>query len=265
MPIHPTAIVDAKATLGDVEVGPYAIIGPDVELADGVVVHAHAVVTGPTRVGPDTRIFSFACVGGDPQDLKYKGERTTLEIGARNTIREYVTLNRGTAQGGGVTRVGDDNLFMAQVHVAHDAQVGSRCVFANSAAIAGHVIVQDNAVLGGLAGVHQHARVGRLAMIGAGTMASLDIPPFSIAQGDRAKLFGVNIIGLRRAGLDSARIELLRSVWRELFGGSSPLRMSAERFREAYRDVPEVVELATFILGSTRGVCRATSAHEDAD
>ena len=265
MPIHPTAIVDAKATLGDVEVGPYAIIGPDVELADGVVVHAHAVVTGPTRVGPDTRIFSFACVGGDPQDLKYKGERTTLEIGARNTIREYVTLNRGTAQGGGVTRVGDDNLFMAQVHVAHDAQVGSRCVFANSAAIAGHVIVQDNAVLGGLSGVHQHARVGRLAMIGAGTMASLDIPPFSIAQGDRARLFGVNIIGLRRAGLDSARIELLRSVWRELFGGSSPLRMSAERFREAYRDVPEVVELATFILGSTRGVCRATSAHEDAD
>ena len=161
--------------------------------------------------------------------------------------------------------MGDVNLFMAQVHVAHDAQVGSRCVFANSAASAGHVIVQDNAVLGGLSGVHQHARVGRLAMVGAGTMAGLDIPPFSIAQGDRARLFGVNIIGLRRAGLDSARIELLRSVWRELFGGSSPLRMSAERFREAYRDVPEVVELATFILGSTRGVCRATSAHEDAD
>jgi UDP-N-acetylglucosamine acyltransferase len=216
-------------------------------------------------VGPETKIFSFACVGGDPQDLKYKGERTSLEIGARNIIREYVTLNRGTAQGGGVTRVGDDNLFMAQVHVAHDAQVGSRCVFANSAAIAGHVVVQDNSVLGGLSGVHQHARVGRLAMIGAGTMASLDIPPFTIAQGDRARLFGVNIIGLRRAGFDTARIELLRSVWRELFGGSSPLRMSAERFREAYRDVPEVVELATFILGSTRGVCRATSAHEDAD
>lgn len=257
MAIHPTAIIDPSATLGDVQIGPYAVIGAEVVLEDGVQVDAHAVVQGPTRVGARTRIHSFAVVGGDPQDLKYKGERSALEVGSDNLIREYVSINRGTARGGGITRIGDHNLFMANSHVAHDCNIGSYCVFANSAAVAGHVTVQDRAVLGGLSGVHQHARIGRCAMLGAGAMASLDVPPFTIAQGDRARLYGINIIGLRRAGYDSRLIELLRSTYRDLFGGAAPMRMSAERVKEAFSDVPEVIEMASFVLGATRGVCRS--------
>lgn len=257
MAIHPTAIIHPSAELGEVEIGPYAVIGAGVVLEDGVQIGAHVVVDGPTRVGARTRIFPFAAVGGDPQDLKYKGEHSALEIGTDNLIREYVTINRGTAAGGGVTRVGDHNLFMANSHIAHDCTIGSWCVFANSAAVAGHVEVQDRVVLGGLSGVHQHARIGRCAMLGAGAMASLDVPPFTIAQGDRARLYGVNIIGLRRAGYDSRLMEVLRSTYRDLFGGAAPLRMAAERVREAFPDIPEVVEMANFVLGAHRGVCRS--------
>lgn len=264
MAIHASAVIHPDAQLGDVEVGPYSVIGAGVTLEDGVVIGSHVVIEGETHIGSGTRIHAFACVGGDPQDLKYKGESTRLEIGRDNIIREYATLNRGTALGGGVTRVGDGNLFMANSHVAHDSQIGSNCVFANSAAIAGHVVVQDNVVLGGMAGVHQYARIGRCAMVGAGAMASLDVPPFTIAQGDRARLYGVNIIGLRRAGYDTPLIELLRSAYRELFAGAAPLRMSAERLREAHDDVPEIIELADFVRSSTRGVCRS-AGHDHAD
>ena len=263
MAIHPTAIVDPAAELGDVEIGPYAIIGPEVQLADGVVVGAHAVIEGPTRVGARTRIHPFACLGGAPQDLKYAGERSSLEIGQDNVIREYVTLHRGTAGGGLVTRVGNHNLFMANSHVAHDCVVGDHCVFANSVAIAGHVVVQDRAVLGGLAGVHQHARIGRCAMVGAGAMVALDVPPFTIAQGDRARLFGLNIIGLRRAGYDIGVIGRLRQAYRELFGGTAPLRMAAERVRETWAEDAEVSELAAFVESSVRGVCRAAGSEAE--
>lgn len=260
MPIHATAIVDSSATLGDVDVGPYAVIGADVTLADGVVVGPHAVLIGPMTIGERTRIHSFATLGGDAQDLKYAGEASSLEIGHDNVIRENVTMNRGTAGGGGVTRVGNHNLFMANSHVAHDCWVGDHCVFANSVALAGHVTVQDNAVLGGLAGVHQHARIGRGAMVGAGAMVALDVPPFTIAQGDRARLFGLNIIGLRRSGFDADRVRRLKDAYRELFGGAAPLRMSAERLREA-AEHEDIVELASFIEASVRGVCRA-AGHE---
>lgn len=264
MAVHPTAVIDPTAKLGDVEIGAFAVVGPEVELADGVRVDAHAVVTGPTRVGPRTRIYSFACVGGDPQDLKYAGERSSLEIGADNQIREYVTINRGTKGGGGLTRVGDGNLFMANAHVAHDCTVGSGCVFANSVAIAGHVSVGDRVVLGGLAGVHQYGRIGRCAMVGAGAMAALDVPPYTIAQGDRARLYGLNIIGLRRAGFDTALIEQLRQAYRDLFGGGVPLRIAAEHVRDNWSTVPEVVEMAEFVLGSVRGVCRS-AGYDTAD
>lgn len=260
MAIHPSAIIDPAAELGDVEVGPYAIIGPEVRLADGVVVGAHVVLEGPTTIGARTRIHPFACIGGPPQDLKYAGERSTLEIGQDNVLREYVTIHRGTAGGGGVTRVGNHNLFMANSHVAHDCTVGDHCVFANSVAVAGHVVVQDRAVLGGLAGVHQHARIGRCAMVGAGAMVALDVPPFTIAQGDRARLFGLNIIGLRRAGYDIDVIGRLRQAYRELFSGTAPLRMAAERVRETWVDDAEVTELARFVEDSTRGVCRSAGA-----
>ncbi|MCP4809847.1 MAG: acyl-ACP--UDP-N-acetylglucosamine O-acyltransferase [Proteobacteria bacterium] len=256
MPIHSTAIVDPSAELGDVEIGPYAIVGAEVKLADGVVIGPHVVLTGPMSIGARTVVHPFATLGGDAQDLKFAGERSELIIGQDNIIRENVTMNRGTAHGGGVTRVGSHNLFMASSHVAHDCTVGDHCVFANSVALAGHVTVHDRAVLGGLAGVHQHARIGRCAMVGAGAMVALDVPPFTIAQGDRARLFGLNIIGLRRAGFDADGVKRLRLAYRALFGGSAPLRMSAERLREA-AEHEDIVELAAFIEASVRGVCRA--------
>jgi len=260
MGIHPTAIVDPASELGDVEIGPYAIVGAGVSLADGVSLDAHAIVQGRTRVGENTRIHSFACIGGDPQDLKYQGEDTLLTIGRDNTFREYCTVHRGTTQGGGVTRVGDGCLFMANTHIAHDCQVGDGCIFANSAAIGGHVIVGDHAVLGGLAGVHQFGRVGRRAMVAGGAMAALDVPPFSIAQGDRARLFGLNIVGLRREGYKSDDIATLRKVWRVLFARSMPLRIAVGKVRETWGHVPEAIEMVEFIEGSRRGICRAATS-----
>lgn len=258
MAIHPTAVVDRTAELGaDVEIGPFCVIGPHVRLYDRVVIQAHAIVNGPTEVGEDTKIFSFAAIGGDPQDLKYRGETTRLIVGARNVFRENATANRGTAHGGGMTRIGDDNLFMAGSHVAHDCVVGSHCVFANYVAIAGHVTVQDRAILGGLAAVHQHSRVGRCAMVGGGAMAAQDVPPFCIAQGDRARLLGLNVVGLRRAGFPLETLQALKNAYRELFQAGMPLRIAAEQVREVYADVPEVMELVEFLENSTRGICRS--------
>lgn len=260
MAIHPTAVVDPAAQLGDVEVGPYAVIGPGAKLADGVVIGAHVVIEGDTTIGAGTRVHPFACLGGEPQDLKFAGEDARLEIGQGNVIREYVTMHRGNSAGGSVTRVGDHNLFMACSHVAHDCQVGSHCVLANNVALGGHVVVHDRAVLGGLAGVHQFARIGRCAMVAAGSMVSLDVPPFCLAQGDRARLYGLNVIGLRRAGFEAGTISALRKAYRELFGGAAPLRMAAEKLRAEASDEADVLELAGFIEGSVRGVCRAAGS-----
>lgn len=266
MAIHPTALVDPAAELGnDVVIEAYAIVRAGVVLHDGVHIGPHAVVTGPTVMGAGSRVFPFASIGEDPQDLKYRGEVTRLEVGARNIFREGVTVNRGTVGGGGVTRIGDDNLFMAGSHVAHDSQVGSHCVFSNCAAIAGHVVVQDRSILGGFAGVHQHSRIGRCAMVGAGAMAAQDVPPFTIAQGDRARLFGLNIVGLRRAGFRSEVVHALKAAYRELFHQGMPLRIALEQVREVYADTPEVIELVEFCESSTRGVCRSTGAEPPAE
>ncbi len=265
MSIHPTAIVDDQAKLAEnVSLGPYAVIGPNVTLASGVSVGAHAVVTGPTTVGKDCTIFAHAAIGGDAQDMKFKGEEAFLTIGERNTFREFATVNRGTM--GGTTTIGDDNLFMAYTHVAHDAIIGNRCVFANSANIAGHVLIEDNVVLGGLVGVHQHCRIGRCAMVGGGGMAAQDVPPFTIAQGDRARLFGLNIVGLRRNGFSLDVVNALKGAYRELFHQGLPLRIALEQVREVYAEVPEVAELVTFIEASTRGICRSagTAPHGSA-
>lgn len=259
MAVHPTAIVDPSAELHDeVELGPYAVVGPGVVLHAGVRVGAHAVVSGPTVVGERTRIFHHAVVGEEPQDKKYEGETTRLVIGKDNTIREFVSINRGTERGGGLTSIGDDNFFMAYSHVAHDCRIGNGCVLANSVALAGHVTIEDNAVLGGLVGVHQHSRIGRCAMLGGGAMAAQDVPPFTIAQGDRARLFGLNIVGLRRNGFDRDTISALKGAYRELFAQGTPLRIALEQVREFYVDVPEVIELVSFIeAASVRGVCRS--------
>lgn len=256
--IHPSAIVDPSATVGpNVHVGPYAIIGPGVELCDGVNVGAHAVVTGPSRIGARTRIHPHAVIGGPPQDRAYAEEPTRLEIGEDNEFREFSTANRGTIKGGGVTRIGDRNLFMAYSHVAHDCVIGSDVVMANSVALAGHVQLGDRVVMGGLAAVHQHSRVGRCAMVGGGAMVSQDVPPFTIAQGDRARLFGLNIVGLRRARFSADVMTALKSAYRELFHQGLPFRMALEQLRSARADVPEVMELVEFIGGSTRGICRS--------
>ncbi len=261
MAIHPSAVVDPGAELGnDVEIGPFAVVGPGVILHDGVWIGPQAVVMGPSEIGAGSRIFSFAAIGGDPQDLKYRGEPSRVIIGERNTFREGCTVNRGTVGGGGVTRIGSDNLFMAGSHVAHDGQVGNHCVFANYAAIAGHVVVHDRAILGGFSGVHQHSRVGRCAMVSGGAMAALDVPPFTIAQGDRARLYGLNLVGLRRAGISGAVQQALKQAYREIFHQGQPFRIALEQAREAWADVPEVIELVEFMERSGRGVCRSVGA-----
>jgi UDP-N-acetylglucosamine acyltransferase len=266
MAIHPTAIVDAAAELGaDVEIEAYAIVRAGVRLGDGVRIGPHAVITGPTTIGAGSRVFPFASIGEEAQDLKYRGEHAELLIGERNIFRENVTINRGTAGGGGVTRIGSDNLFMAGSHVAHDCTVGNHCVFSNCAAIAGHVTVFDRAILGGFAGVHQHSRIGRCAMVGAAAMAAQDVPPFTIAQGDRARLFGLNIVGLRRAGFKLEVLQALKAAYRELFHQGMPMRIALEQVREVYADVPEVIELVDFCESSLRGICRSAGAESPQD
>ncbi len=264
MSIHPTAIIDDTVQIADgVSIGPYAVIGPHVELSTGVQIGAHAIISGPSKIGKDCQIFAHAVIGGSAQDKKFKGEDAFLEIGDRNIFREFATVNRGT--GGGSTVIGNDNLFMAYAHVAHDAVIGNHCVFANSANIAGHVRIEDNVVLGGLVGVHQYCRIGRCAMVGGGGMAAQDVPPFTIGQGDRARLFGLNIVGLRRNGFSLDVVNALKGAYRELFHQGLPLRIALEQVREVYAEVPEVTELVTFIEASTRGICRSAGTAPNAN
>ena len=211
--IHPTAIVEAGATLGDdVSVGPFSVIGPEVELGAGAVVEAHVVIGGRTRIGPRTHIFPFASIGLKPQDLKYKGETSELVIGADNQIREHVTMNPGTEGGGLVTRVGNNCLFMVGAHVAHDCQVGNNVIMANNATLAGHVMVGDNAIIGGLSAVHQFVRIGRHAMVGGMSGVEQDVIPFGSVMGDRAHLQGLNLVGLKRHGFEREDIHTLRNA-----------------------------------------------------
>ncbi|MBN1335922.1 MAG: acyl-ACP--UDP-N-acetylglucosamine O-acyltransferase [Deltaproteobacteria bacterium] len=266
MAIHPLAHVDPAAEISaGAAVGPFAVVGPDVVLHDGVEVLPHGVVFGPSEIGPGTRIFPGAVLGADPQDTRWRGEPTRLVVGRHNTFREGSTAHRASAHGSRETRIGDDNLFMAQAHVAHDCTIGNRCILANTAALAGHVEVGDRAVLGGLAGVHQHARVGRLAMVAAGSMVSQDVPPFGLVQGDRARLVGLNRVGLGRAGVASGTIKALRSAYDLLFGRAGPLRAEAiRRVAETWGEVPEVQELLAFVSSSRRGVCRVHGAPDGA-
>ena len=258
MNIHATAVIDPAAVLGDVTIGPYAIIGAGVTLADGVQVGPHCVLQGPLSIGTGTVLSAHVVLGGDPQDRKHDPSvPTLLEIGAHNVFREFSSAHRGTSGGGGLTRIGDHNYFMANSHVAHDCNVGNHTMFANSSAIGGHVEVQDGAILGGLCGVHQHCRIGRLSMVGGGAMCAQDVPPFTMAQGDRARIYGLNIIGLRRAGADNDTISALKDAWRSLFVSGLPKRVAVSRVAELHPNSPEVHELLEFVRGADRGVCRA--------
>ncbi|WP_226781067.1 acyl-ACP--UDP-N-acetylglucosamine O-acyltransferase [Oceaniglobus trochenteri] len=231
--IHPSAVIEDGARIGPrVEIGPFCVIGGDVRLDEGCVVKSHAVITGQTTIGAETTVFSFACVGEIPQDLKFAGETTRLEIGARCRIRESVTMNTGTSGGGGVTRVGDDCLFMAGAHVAHDAQVGNRVIMVNNSALAGHCVVGDDVIIGGLAGVHQWVRIGQGAIIGAVTMVTNDVIPHALVQGPRGELDGLNLVGLKRKGVSRADITALRAAFQMLKQGDGAFQDRARRLGE---------------------------------
>jgi UDP-N-acetylglucosamine acyltransferase len=255
--IHPTAVVDPAAKLADdVEVGPLSFVGPGVELGPGVVVANQVSITGLTRVGARTRIHPFAALGGDPQDKSFAGERTRLEIGADNVIREAATLHVGTPRGGGCTRIGDDNLIMNGAHVAHDCQVGSHVIVASFVGLAGHVVVEDHAVLGAYTGVHQFARVGESVMSAANSMLSQDAPPFAMVAGDRARVAGLNVVGVRRRGLSEEAVRALKRAFHLLFASKLRLETALARVREELPDAPEVARLVRFLESSKRGFCR---------
>jgi len=255
--VHPSALVDPGARLGaGVEIGPFAVIGSDVDLGDRVLVEHHASVLGPSSIGADTHVFPFASIGSAPQDLGYKGEPTRLEIGARNVFREFVTINRGTVKGGGLTRIGSDCFFMAYAHVAHDSTIGNHVIMANCAALAGHIRIDDHAILGGLVAVHQWARIGRLAMIGGVSGVALDVPPFCIASGERAKLYGLNLVGLKRHGFSEERIADLKKVYRLLFRAGLTLKAAMEAVGRELPGCEDAAEMLEFIHTTKRGLTR---------
>lgn len=255
--IHATALVDESAEVhDDVEIGAYAVVGPEVVIGRGSRLGPHVVIKGPTRIGEDNRIFQFASVGDDPQDLKYDGERTELHIGDRNTIREFATINRGTEGGGGVTRIGDDNLFMAYIHVAHDCNVGSKTVFANGASLAGHVTVGDHAILAGFACVHQFCTIGEHAFLGLSSVANRDVAPFTLATGNYAEAHGINKEGLRRRGFDDLTIAALHRAYMALIRQHGKRDEAIASLKTVAAGHPEVRRFIDFIESSERGVVR---------
>jgi len=255
--VHPHAVVDPSAKLAeDVTIGAFSYVGPGVELGAGVVVENHVSVMGATRIGARTQIHPFAALGGNPQDKKYAGEPTRLEIGADSQIREGVTIHRGTPQGGGVTRLGDDNMVMNGAHIAHDCQIGSHVVIASFCGLAGHVTVEDFAVLGAYTGVHQHARIGESVMSAANSKLSKDAPPFALVAGDHARVVGMNSVGLQRRNLSDAAAHDLKHAFHLLFASKLRLEVATARVRAEAGATPEVQRLLRFIETSTRGVCR---------
>ena len=256
--IHPTAIVDPGAELGmDVVVGPYAIIEDNVIIGDGCTIGSHAVIRPYTRMGKGNRIASHAIVGGEPQDLKFQGEISWLEIGNENSIREFATLHRGTAGGGGVTRVGNNNLCMAYTHIAHDCQLGSRIVLSNCATLAGHVQVDDFAIIGGLSAVHQFVHIGIHAFVGGMTGVAQDLPSWMLAAGSRALVHGPNLVGMRRAGASDQAISAMKKAYRLIWRSSIPRSDALEQLTVEYHNIPEVMEFVNFIRKSERGICPA--------
>jgi UDP-N-acetylglucosamine acyltransferase len=255
--IHPTAIVDKRAKLGaNVGVGPYTVIDGDVEVGEGTTIGAHNVITGHTRIGRDNRIFHFCSIGEANQDKKYKGEPTRLEIGDRNTVREYCSFNRGTAQDQGVTRVGDDNWFMAYCHVAHDCDVGSNTVFANNATLGGHVAIGDWTVLGGFVGIHQFVRVGSHVMAGVSSVILQDVPPYVLVAGQPCAPHGVNAIGLKRRGFSDAAIAAIKRAYRTLYRSGLTLSEAKAELAKQAESTPELRPMVAFLETSERGLLR---------
>jgi UDP-N-acetylglucosamine acyltransferase len=255
--IHPTAIIDSNALIGtDVEIGPFAIIGPNVEIGDGTKIGSRVAIEGWTVIGKNNKIYAGAIVGNEPQDLKFKGEKTYLFIGDNNIIREYATISRGTEGGGGETRIGNNNLIMSYVHVAHDCQVGNNVVVAHGSGIAGHVTIEDRVVIGGLVGIHQFTKIGRMAMIGAHTMVTKDVPPYIIVDGHPAKPYGINIVGLRRNGLSpELRMEIKRA-YKILYRSNLNVAQAIEQMEQELPGNEEIDHLLRFLRSADRGICR---------
>jgi UDP-N-acetylglucosamine acyltransferase len=257
MPVHPTALVDRHAELdSSVEIGPYAVIGPKVKIGARTKVGAHSVIEGDTIIGADNHLFQFSAIGAIPQDLKYAGEPTRLVIGDGNQIREFATVHVGTAQGGGITRVGNRCLLMANSHVAHDVQLGDHCILANTSALAGHVVVEDHVIFGGLSAVHQFTRIGRLAFVSGGAMVTQDVPPYVTVQGDRAEVVGINTVGLTRAHFDNDQQARVKSCFKILYRSKLGFREAVAHVRAEHGGHPEVDHLVAFLEGSERGIAR---------
>ncbi len=258
MAIHPTAIVAPGAEIDpSCDVGPYAVIGAQVKMGPRNVVGAHAVLDGDSTFGEGNRVFPHACLGQIPQDLKYRGERTRLVVGSRNQFREFSTAHVGTDGGGGVTRIGDGCLFMANSHVAHDCQVGDGCILANSVGLAGHVVLEDHVILGGLAGVHQFTRIGRYVFVAGGSIVVQDVAPYCTVQGDRAQLVGINATGLARGGYGEEQLARIKEAYRIVFRQKLGLREACQQLRAQYGGQPEIDHLVAFLeaLGD-RGLVR---------
>ncbi|HEY0212514.1 MAG TPA: acyl-ACP--UDP-N-acetylglucosamine O-acyltransferase [Paenirhodobacter sp.] len=260
--IHPAAVIEEGAVIGaGCSIGPFCHVGPQVTLADGVELKTHVVVAGQTEIGADTVIFPFASIGQVPQDLKFKGEQTRLIIGARNRIREYVTMNPGTEGGGGITRVGNDGLFMSSCHVAHDAQIGDRVILVNSVAIAGHCHIEDDVIVGGLSGVHQWVRIGKGAIIGALSMVTSDVIPHALVAGPRAEIEGLNLVGLKRRGVARTDISALRALYQTLSEGN--FRDQARKLHDENPDSAYAREVLDFILGPSDRSFLTPREHRD--
>lgn len=255
--IHQTAIIDPTAKIADnVEIGPWTLIGPNVEIGEGTWIGPHVVIKSSTKIGKDNKIFQFASLGEDPQDKKFQGEKTSLEIGDRNVIREFCTFNRGTAQDKSVTRIGDDNLFMAYVHIAHDCLVGNNTIFANNASLAGHVIVEDFVVMSGFSGASQSCRVGAHSFASMGSMIDKDVPPFVKVSGYYAKPFGLNTVGMRRRGFSAETMLSLRRGYKVIYRQGLTIKQALEQLNRMLVNCPELQLFIDFIHLSQRGLVR---------
>ncbi|HAY39770.1 MAG TPA: acyl-[acyl-carrier-protein]--UDP-N-acetylglucosamine O-acyltransferase [Desulfobacteraceae bacterium] len=255
--IHPTAIIDSKADIGsNVEVGPYSIIGANVHIGSGTVVGPHVVIQPHVEIGPDCHIFQYASIGAVPQALKFQGEETYVKIGRGTVVREFVTVNRGTGFGGEITEVGEENFLMAYVHIAHDCKTGRNVILANNATLAGHIVIEDFVTVGGLVAIHQFVRIGNYAYIGGKSAVVKDIPPYVIAAGDRAKLHGLNSVGLKRHGFSQETLSSLKKAYRIIFRIGLTLNEAIERVKAEVEQVPEINDLIRFIKSSERGITR---------
>jgi len=255
--IHPTAIVEPGAKIGtNVEIGPYSIIGENVEIGEGTIIGPHVVIDGWTKIGKRNQIFHGASIGLEPQDMKFKGEETYLFIGDNNIIRENVTIHRGTEEGGGETRIGNNNLIMAYCHVAHDCQLGNHIIMSNATNLAGHVIIEDYAVLAGLTGIHQFVRLGKMAMVGAHSKVVKDVPPYILVDGHPARVNGINVVGLRRNGVSPELRQEIKRAYKILYRSNLNISQAIEKMDQELETSPEIEHFLRFLRNAQRGICR---------